>query len=37
MVMAGRRIPLEDVLKVQERLSQYYRDTEGVGKNKTEV
>ena len=37
MVMAGRRIPLADVLKVQERLAQHYRDTERVGKNKTEV
>ena len=34
-VMAGRTIPLEDVLKLQERLAKHYRDTESLEKNVT--
>ena len=35
MVMAGRRLPLQDVLKLQERLSKHYRDTAPLRMNET--
>ena len=34
-VMAGRTIPLEEVLKLQERLASHYRQTESLEKNVT--
>ena len=35
MVMAGRTIPLEEVLKLQERLAKHYRQTQRLEKNLT--
>ena len=34
-VMAGRKIPLEEVLKLQERLADHYRQTESLERNVT--
>ena len=35
VVMAGRKIPLEEVLKLQERLAKHYRQTESLERNVT--